>query len=236
MKLHRFIGNFDFSHKILKIMDTDLINQLRNVLRFSVGDKILLGDGKTNEAKVEIKEINKKFIKVEIIELRLNKNEPQNHIILYCAILKRENFELVVQKATEIGVKEIVPLICGRTIKFGLKNERLEKIIKEAAEQSERGIVPKLGKAISYEKAVLQAQSNDLNLIFDASGSNLASLKLSLEGVKRIGIFIGPEGGWDVEEIENARNADNFKIANLGKLTLRAETAAIIAPYLAVNF
>ena len=69
---------------------------------------------------------------LEILEIIKNKNESENHVNLYCSILKKENFELAVQKAVEVGVKEITPIITKRTIKLGLNTERLEKIIKEA--------------------------------------------------------------------------------------------------------
>jgi 16S rRNA (uracil1498-N3)-methyltransferase len=235
MKLHNFIGNFDFSEKDIQIIELDLVNQIRNVLRFEVGDKIILGDGKMNEVLVEISEMTKDFINAKILEVRLNKNEPQKGIILYCAILKRENFELVCQKAVEIGVCEVVPIICARTVKFGLKEERLKKIIKEAAEQAGRGIVPKLGQTISLGKAMVQAKNNDFNLFFDANGVDLVNIKPVLAEAKKIGIFIGPEGGWEGKEIEVARNEENFKIISLGKLTLRAETAAIIGSYIGNN-
>lgn len=235
MRSHYFISDFDFSGKNIKIIEPDLVNQFRNVLRFSIGDKIILGNGKMNEVLAEIKEINKDFIIAEIIEIRLNKNEAQKEIVLYCAILKRENFELVCQKAVEVGVCEIIPIICERTVKFGLKDERLKKIIKEAAEQSGRGIIPKLSQTISIGKATEQAKNNDFNLFFDTSGTDLEKIKLALDKTKRIGIFIGPEGGWSEQEIEIARNKENFKIVSLGKLTLRAETAAIVTAYLASN-
>ncbi len=217
----------------MKISDADLINQLRNVLRFSIGDKILLGDGKINEALVEIKKIDKDFIAAEILELRLNKSEPQKQVALYCAILKRENFELICQKTVETGVYEITPIICERTVKFGLKSGRLEKIIKEAAEQSGRGFLSILKQTISLEKAMEQAKENDINLFFDSSGADF--VREATKDKKKIGVFIGPEGGWDEEEIKLAQE-NNFKIVSLGKLTLRAETAAIIASYIVTNF
>jgi len=111
MRLHRFIGKFDFSQSRLKIYDEEILKQIRNVLRLKKGDSIILADGKLNEAVVRITESDKKFLEVEILEKSVNKNEPERHGILYCAILKRENFEWVAQKATEVGIKEIVPVI-----------------------------------------------------------------------------------------------------------------------------
>ena len=232
MRSYRFIGNFNFSENSIKIIEPDSINQIRNVLRFEVGDKLILSDGKMNEVLAEIEEMRKDFISVKILEVRLNKNEPQKKVVLYCAILKRENFELVAQKATEVGIREIVPMICQRTVKFGLKEDRLKKIIKETAEQSGRGIVPILGQTISFDKAIDQARNNDFNLFFDARGEDFSKVISAMGQTKKNGVFIGPEGGWEEKEIEIARSIENFKIVSLGNLTLRAETAAIVASYL----
>jgi 16S rRNA (uracil1498-N3)-methyltransferase len=228
MKLHRFIRDFDFRNKILKISDKEIFNQVKNVLRLKVGDQIILADGKLNEALACIEKFEKDFFEVKILEISKNENEPKICAILYCSILKRENFEWVVQKATEVGVAEIVPLVTKRTVKLSFKKERLEKIIREAAEQSGRGIVPLLHPPQKFIEAIKKAESNDINLFFDISGQQLD--KSGFNQKKRVGIFIGPEGGWDDEEIKIARQA-NFLIVSLGKLTLRAETAAIVASY-----
>lgn len=233
MRLHRFIGNFDFTHSFFKMYDLEILNQARNVLRLKKGDGFILADGKLNEAVVKIVGMDKKFIEVEVIEKSINKNEPETYGALYCSILKRENFELVCQKATECGIKEIVPVISARTVKFGFKKERLEKIIREAAEQSGRGVLPVLGDALNFKEAFEKARENDLNLFFEMD-SPLVN-KEEMGKAKKIGIFIGPEGGWSEEELELVKSkiekSDKFKMAGLGKLTLRAETAAIVATW-----
>ena len=230
MKLHRFILPFTISGEQVEITDPEVVGQIRNVLKLKAGEQVLLCDGEMNEVIAEILAIGKEVIKVKVIKEQRNENEPLRKVMLYCAILKRENFELVVQKATEIGVAEIVPVITRRTVKLALKQERLEKIIKEAAEQSGRGVVPKLHEPIEFEKAVEQVKDKQ-NILFDSSGSIPAS---SSQLPASIAIWIGPEGGFDETEIAAAKTA-GFHIATLGKLTLRAETAAIVASYLAVN-
>jgi 16S rRNA (uracil1498-N3)-methyltransferase len=136
----------------------------------------------------------------------------------------------VVQKATECGVKKIVPLISARTVKTGLKKERLEKIIKEASEQSGRGMLPALMETMSFSEALEQAKDNEQNFFFDASGSSFADQVLNNNSV---GIFVGPEGGWTSDEINLAKEKGCL-LASLGQLILRGETAAIIASYFAV--
>src|SRR3989344_4804544 len=235
MRLNRFIGNFDLSKKELSITDTGFINQAKNVLRLKASDKIILCDGNLNEALAEIVNLNKKFAELKILETCKNKNEPassENQVILYCSVLKKENFEWAVQKAVEVGVKEITPIITARTVKLGLNRERLEKIIKEAAEQSGRGILPKLNEAIIFDEALKSAEENDLNLFFQAGYPPLGH---SMSKFEKIGVFVGPEGGWTEEEIKKAQSSNGITIVGLGKTVLRAETAVVIASYQTIN-
>lgn len=235
MRLNRFFGDFDLEQKTLRISSGDFLHQVKNVLRLEKGEEIILADGRGKEASAKITEYGKDFIEVEISEIGENGNEPDKRIILYCSILKRENFELVAQKAVEVGVSEIVPTISGRTVKTGLKYDRLQKIIKEAAEQSGRGIVPVLREAMKFNDALAGAKENAENILFDMSGPKFVISDITNLGQRQksqVGIFIGPEGGWSGEEISAAKG-EGFQIASLGKLTLRAETAAIVASYLA---
>jgi len=233
MRLHRFIGNFGLSEGQIAIEDKDFINQAKNVLRLNVGDKLILCDGNLNEAVAEIINLNKEFAELKILEVKKNENEPDKYVILYCPILKKENFELAVQKAVEVGIKEITPVITKRTVKLGLNIERLDKIIKEAAEQSGRGILPKLNQSLKFEEAIKEAaENNEINFFFDMSADQ--SIAKFRETKGRIGIFVGPEGGWDEEELKVAKEA-NFTSATLGKATLRAETAAIVASWVILN-
>jgi len=232
MRLHRFIGNFSFNTKIFKISDLDVLNQIRNVLRLKSGEEIILSDGNGSEARVRIMNFEKNSFEVEILESFYNINEPKKKCLLYCAVLKRENFELVVQKATEAGVSEIFPLITDRTIKLNIRQDRLEKIIREAAEQSGRGIVPILHEPIKLEDAIKNSTTNN-NFIFDVSGTDVSLSEKDRQN-DQVNIWIGPEGGWTVNELSLAKSS-GFKVLSLGRLTLRAETAAIVATYLVVH-
>ena len=232
MHCHRFVVTDDFNNKYLRIFNPKILNQWQKVLRFKPGEQVILVNGLNQEAAAKIISLNNEFAEVEILEVRDNKSEPKIDTILYCSILKKENFEWIAQKATEIGIKEIVPLITKRTIKLNLNKERLEKIISEAAEQSGRGIVPVISNPMRFEEVIKFAQNNNLNLFFDPSGEPFS--KTLVKTKNKVGIFIGPEGGWDDEEIFIAKHND-FKIMSLGKLVLRAETAAVISSYLVVN-
>ena len=141
----------------------------------------------------------------------------------------------------ELGVKEIVPIIAKRTIKLGLREDRAQKIIKEAAEQSGRGILPVLSQEMPFADAIRNAENNDLNLFFSPFGRSTVGGELDIKSIadsdldfskyKKIGVFIGPEGGWHPEELSliSSLDSQNFKVLGLLPFTLRAETAAIVA-------
>lgn len=219
----------------INISDKDLLKQITAVLRMKQGDKIFLFDGSGDEAETEITEISKNSCCVSVIKKLSNESEPSVFVSLYCAILKKENFELVAQKAVEVGVSRIVPIITERTIKLNLNKERILKIIKEAAEQSGRAILPELSEPMKFSGAAAEASNVSTNLFFDITGKSFFHLDIGcLSG--KINIFIGPEGGWSQTELVAAQAA-KFTIASLSpSLTLRAETAAITASYMAVNF
>jgi 16S rRNA (uracil1498-N3)-methyltransferase len=232
MRIHRFIGDFNLNQKSLLVSDKNFYNQVKNVLRLLPKSKIILADGKNNEAEARIILISKDGIKLEIEKTYINQNEPEKEVFLYCAILKKENFEFVVQKATEIGIKKIIPIITKRTVKLSLNQSRLKIIAKEAAEQSGRGIVPEILTPISFSQACKDSKSNSINYFFDLSGKALENF--SRKNVASAGIFIGPEGGWDENEIKMSLDFGHC-LVSLGKLTFRAETAAILASYLVLN-
>lgn len=234
MKVHRFISNFNLDKKISSISDREIYNQIKNVLRLKIGEQIILGDGKGREALAEITDFGKHGAGINILRVEANQSEPEMKPILYLAVLKKENFELAAAKAVEAGVAEIIPIITARTVKTNLRVDRLEKIVREAAEQSGRGILPMVGKLMKIEEAVAHAARNDLNLFFEISANKFNQRLLAVNMGKSAGIFIGPEGGWDDEEIKIAQEK-NFQIVSLGKLTLRAETAAIVASYLVAS-
>lgn len=228
MSQHRFIRNhFNFDNEKIKITDRRLIHQILDVLRMDIGDIVTLSDGSLNEAKVEITQTSKKAILLDILEVRKNNNELDKDITLYCSILKNKNFDLVVQKCTEIGVKKIVPVISERTVKKGLKRKRLEKIIREAAEQSGRGIVPELDEITGFSQALEDSKQNEANIFFDLDEEEAGDLNIDK---KSVGVFVGPEGGWSDKEIEQAKDS-GLRSIKLSDLTYRAETAAIVGCY-----
>jgi len=150
-------------------------------------------------------------------------------VILYVAILKKDNFEWVVQKATEVGVSAIVPIITERTVKTGLKMERLQKIIQESCEQCQHSVMPELCEIIEFGDAIKQAQGT--KIIFDFGGEKFSKIKSD----NNVCVFVGPEGGWAQDEIKQACEAGFVKVS-LGDYILRGETAAAIGVWAILNF
>ncbi len=230
MKIHKFIGDFALDHDAFKITDEETVHQIKNVLKLKPTEQIILCDGHKHDSLAVITNIDKRFIEVAIKERSDNEAETAIPVLLYCAILKRENFELVVQKATEAGVAEIFPLITSRTIKTDVKVERLLKIAKEAAELSGRGLIPTIHEPQKFETAVEHASDDTLNVLFEAEANDLKDVLMKNKATK-LAAWIGPEGGWTDEEIDLALES-GFKSVGLGPQVLRGETAAIVASYL----
>ena len=234
MKLQRFlVKNTDFRKDIISLADRKIINQIKNTFRLKTGDKLVIVNGKNEEAYCEIKSLEKNKVTLVINEIAKNEIELLKKVTLYVAIVKKDNLEWIVQKATEIGITKIIPIITRRTVKTGIAMERLKKIAEEAMEQSERGSVPEITSPIGFESALEDSRENYVNLFFDRQGEEVAQIKAGKNG--SVGIFIGPEGGWEQEEIKLAKREKNLKLISLGRTNLRAETAAIIAAYLAAQ-
>ena len=228
MKRHYFIGDFDLNLSEVKCLDTEIIHQINDVLKLKIKEEVVLCDGKGLAAIAEISIIGKKEI-LFFVQMPLPKQVEKNNVILYAALLKRDSFEWLLQKAVEAGVNEIVPLTTERTIKSDLNFKRAQKIVKEAAEQSERQFLPELQLPQTLKEALKSTKGNVI--FFDPSGENLSEVKIN---GNEFSIFIGPEGGWSEKEIELVRKSDTT-IINLGHSILRGETAATIAVYLAKN-
>lgn len=230
-KLHRFIGIWQLALGALRIDDEALAHQLRSVLKMKVGEMVLLADGTGQEAHCRIVQYDRGAVVFECLSIGSNASESALRATLFCAVLKADHFELAAQKATEVGVTEIVPVVTARTVKQNLRVDRAQKIVREAAEQSGRGIVPKVQEPRSFDEACTQASALDANYFFDPSGDAFGGVPKS---VRSAGIWIGPEGGWEEGEVERARML-GMRIVSLGSFVLRAETAAIVAAYAVVH-
>jgi 16S rRNA (uracil1498-N3)-methyltransferase len=232
VRLHRFIIDVDLSRSSLTISDGGVLHQWQKVLRLKAQDTVILCDGKEMECEATLESIEAKHAQLKLEQAHPVTAEPTRHVTLYCSVLKRENFEWVVQKCTELGVKKIVPIIAERTVKTGLKMERLGMIAKEAAEQSGRGMIPVIAEPINFALALMQAKKNALNMFFHYSKISQPRNLRNPATFANFNIWIGPEGGWTEEDVRQAQEY-GFQMCSLGMLVLRAETAAIAATFLA---
>lgn len=226
MKLHRFFDDFNEKEKYIVITSSNVVHQLTHVLRIKKQEKFILCNGKGKEVLVQVRDIHKTNIEVEVIETFESIPEPQRKVTLYAALIKGEHFEMIIEKATEIGIYEIVPIITHRTIKLKVKTDRLQKIIQEAAEQSGRGRVPLLQDPVSLKEAILQAAKHEQIFFCDFQAPSLFGV--NLKNTRSVGCFIGPEGGWDDQERELAHQEGLIPVS-LSHFTFRAETAAIVS-------
>lgn len=225
MRIHRFyIGSkFDLSHSMW-VHDKELLFQWKKVLRFSEGQEVCLFDGQGEDRLYRITKVNDNEVHLELIS-QLKTSNPSKNVYLFWSLLKRANNEHVVQKCTEIGVSHFIPLISERTIKKDFNLERIQKIIIEASEQSGRSDIPRLREPIKLDKAISE-YSDEVKLMVAEKTDQQFSSDAVLE--KSSGVFIGPEGGWSLSELNVFKEHDIQRLG-LGKFTLRAETAAVVA-------
>lgn len=227
MKQHRFYVSDELISGRLTIKDPDFCHQITKVLRFKVGQSLVLFNQRGLEADAVIDYLSSEKIEVSLHDPRQPKHEPKQDTFLYCAVLKKENFAMVVQKATEIGIKNIIPLLTERTVKQAVNLNRLGIIAREAAEQSGRVSLPTIHPVMDWSSALAHAVNHEANYFFHTGHLSEAKSRPNLQ---TIGIFIGPEGGWSEKEIQDAE-ARGFVFKSLSPLILRAETAAVLATY-----
>lgn len=228
LKRHYFIGNFDLGSKEIICLDTEIVHHIKDVLKLKEGEEVILCDGQGKAAQARIEKIDKKSINFFVQKL-LPGEVGNKKIVLYAALLKRDSFEWLLQKAVETGVNEIVPIVSERTVKIGFNEKRWQKIIKEAAEQSQSLVLPKLLPIQNFKDAL--KNMSGAGIFFDPAGQDIAKVKIK---ESQLSLFVGPEGGWSDKEAAMCQEKGLYFV-NLGASILRAETAATVAVYLAKN-
>lgn len=232
MKLQRFfIGPENVIGTQVTVSDRDVLNQIRKVLRLRVGDRVIFLDGTGKEYIASIREMDNSSLKAGIDEILENKNEPDLKITLCQALCKKDKFEWVLQKGTEVGISGFIPVLADRSEKLGLNLERAEKILKESSEQSERGIIPRLQEIQKFEDLIKNIPGE--KIILDKSGEPIKNYQLSITNYQ-LHIFVGPEGGWTENELKSAKE-NGAKIVSLGNTVLRTETAGLVATAILLN-
>ncbi len=211
----------------------DTAHQIIRVLRLKPGDQVILLDNEGWEYQAVIKSISNDVVIGRIVNKVLGTGEPSIKITLYQALLKNDKLELVLQKGVELGVHSFVPFISERCVAkkpSESKQQRWHEIIKEAAEQSRRTLIPVLNQVISFEEACSHALKPALILWEEEKTRGLKSFLKSpkFSKKKEISVFVGPEGGFTSAEIGLA-NQFGIAAVRLGDRILRAETAGLAA-------
>jgi len=238
--MHRFFipsGQID-DHQV--VITGPIAHQIRNVLRMEAGQQIIVLDNQGWEYEVVLAHLERGQVMGNIQRKRPSPNEPHTQLTLYQSLMKRDKFEWVLQKATEIGVSGIVPVISQRSLVQTAdlkanKRERWQRILTEAAEQSHRGRTPELMPPLKFSEAITQCPNYQLGLIaWENGGVDIKTAVSTTPLPQTIALFIGPEGGYDPSEIQLAQQHGVTPIT-LGPRILRAETAALIAPALILH-
>lgn len=211
------------------------VNHIKNVLRMHPGDEVSISDGQGMDYFCRIKAIEREEISLSIENSWKSYVELPVQLYLFQGLPKGDKMELIIQKAVELGVYEIIPVRTSRVIvkldekKEGKKLARWQQIAEGGAKQSGRGIVPEIKPVMGFAQALAYARSLDGMIIPYEKAEGMANTRKIIFGLKdkkSIGIFIGPEGGFDEKEVEAAIEAGASPVT-LGRRILRTETAGL---------
>jgi 16S rRNA (uracil1498-N3)-methyltransferase len=246
-----FVSKNCFHHDKVVLVGKDQTHQIRDVLRLSEGEHIIILDNEGLEYDVVLTKVRRQEVVGQIIANRPASGEPMVQITLFQSLLGRDKFELVLQKCTEVGVSAFVPVVTERSLvrDTTIKPEkfaRWQKIITEAAEQSHRGRIPEMSNPLPLDQALNQIVDFDCRFIawpakggfdtvqgFALPAEGTVTLQQALRSIckgvpETVALMIGPEGGFSQQEVELAKKSGAIPIT-LGQRILRTETAAIVA-------
>lgn len=231
-----FVGQqqIDMEKKRIAIDGKD-VNHIRNVLRMRIGDEILISAGTDQEYTCTIASMEQEQILTDILCVQETGLELCSRIYLFQGLPKSDKMELIIQKAVELGVYEIIPVATKRTVvkldekKAAARLKRWQGISESAAKQSKRMLIPQVRPVMRFQEALAYGRELDIRLIPYELAEDMAKTKELLSAIcpgQSIGIFIGPEGGFAPEEVEAAVEEKVIPIT-LGKRILRTETAGM---------
>lgn len=218
----------------IHILGSD-VNHISNVLRMKQGEELWISDGGKKEYRCTIEEFSPDEVLLHIIYAQEPDYELQSRIYLFQGLPKADKMELIIQKAVELGAYEVIPVETKRCVvkldgkKAAKKVERWKQIAESAAKQSKRMLIPNVHEVLTFKEALKYAESMDVRLIPYELAKGMQETKEILADIQpgqSIGIFIGPEGGFEEKEVETAIS-EGAKPITLGKRILRTETAGL---------
>lgn len=230
-----FIEEEQIADDFIRIIGDDY-NHIVHVLRFEEGKEILISNRQGREYYCIIKEINRDCVLCKILFSQSTDQELPVKVYLFQGIPKNDKMEYIIQKTIELGVYKIIPVVMSRSVvkvneqNREKKSNRWQKIAHAAAKQAHRGILPKVGDILTFDEAIQYAKQFDQVIVPYEKAESITDLKNKLrvlEPNQSIGIFIGPEGGFDEDEIGRLESIGGITIS-LGKRILRTETAGLV--------
>lgn len=230
-----YVEKSQISESEIRITGSD-VNHIKNVLRMETGEHVVICDREGKDYYCELVSLSQDEVIAQINQINDTESELPAKLYLFQGIPKKDKMELIIQKGVELGAFEIIPVSmkrCVAKIEDGKKEqkklERWQGIATSAAKQSGRGIIPNVHSVMSFKEAVSYGKQMDCCLVPYEQAENMST---TVEQVKKasksksVGIFIGPEGGFDENEIELIEEA-GFHAVTLGKRILRTETAGL---------
>lgn len=233
--MHRFFAEpGQIGEKEIVITGAD-VNHIRNVLRMRADEEVLIADGQGAEYRCKLTELNENEVRAQILWKLDGNAELASAITLFQGLPKSDKMDLIVQKCVELGVDRIIPVSTKRAVvKLDAKKEqtrlkRWNTISESAAKQSGRGVIPEVSGVMSFGKALEEAKKLDVLLIPYERAEHMAETRRVMSEIRpgqSVGIFIGPEGGFEESEVEEAVAA-GARAITLGRRILRTETAGL---------
>lgn len=229
-----FVYDWQVQGDTVTIEGTD-VNHMVNVLRMKVGEEVSVHDDVNRKYLCRIAELQEDKVCLSILEQQTSDTELPCRIYLFQGLPKGDKMEWIIQKGVELGAYAIVPVATKRAVvkldekKAQKKVARWNSIAESAAKQSGRGMIPEVLPVMKFSEALQFAKELDLNLIPYEKAEGIADTKQRIEKIRpgqSIGIFIGPEGGFEEAEVEMAKEMQAIPVT-LGRRILRTETAGM---------
>lgn len=231
---HFFVSPEQIGENHIRITGAD-VNHIKNVLRMRPGEKVLIGNGQDKDYLCEISEILKEEVLASILAVDETGTELPSKIYLFQGLPKSDKMELIIQKAVELGVYKIIPVSTKRAVvkldekKEAAKLKRWNSICESAAKQSKRTVIPEVSSVMGLQQAFDFAKTLDQSIMPFEHQEGMADTKETFRAIEpgmSVGVFIGPEGGFEDSEVEDAKSSGIIPVT-LGRRILRTETAGL---------
>lgn len=231
---HFFVTPQQISGDKIRIEGGD-VNHMKNVLRMKLHEKAEISDGESRTYLCEVEAYEEDVAILHILEEMEADTEPASKLYLFQGLPKSDKMELIVQKAVELGVYQVIPVAMKRSVvrlddkKAAKKADRWNSIAESAAKQTGRSRIPEVTMPLSYNEALKMAEELDVTLLpYELAGGMEVTREVirQIKSGQSVGIFIGPEGGFEPEEVDAAVSM-GAKVITLGRRILRTETAGL---------